>query len=197
MKEVVIASGNAHKVEEFVAMLDGPNVRVRSANDFGGMPEVEESGTTFVENARLKAEALRVQVGPGRSVLADDSGLEVDALDGAPGAYSARFAGIGASDKENRSKLLDALEGKATSERTARFRCVLCWIDESGDVQNFDGACEGLIAETERGDQGFGYDALFIPEGYSETFGELGDSVKSKLSHRARALQKLRDALTA
>lgn len=190
-----IATGNAHKVEEFQILLDGLNLDVQSAKACGGMPEVEENGSTFAANAQIKAEALRAQAPAGAWVMADDSGLEVDALDGAPGIYSARYAGIDASDGDNVVKLLDALKEVPQSQRTARFRCVLCLIDHEGYMTHYDGTCEGHIDTKVQGDSGFGYDPIFIPEGYSESFAQLGDSVKSQLSHRAKAVQWMRSIL--
>ena len=192
---LIIATGNAHKVEEFQILLDGLNFDVQSAKACGGMPEVDENGSTFAANAQLKAEALRAQVPAGAWVLADDSGLEVDALDGAPGIYSARYAGLDASDGDNVVKLLEALKNVPRSQRTARFRCVLCVIDHEGYMTHYDGTCEGRIDTNVQGDGGFGYDPIFIPEGYSESFAQLGDSVKSQLSHRAKAVQWMRSIL--
>jgi XTP/dITP diphosphohydrolase len=189
---LIIATGNAHKVEEFELLLDGLNFDVRSAKACGGMPEVDENGSTFAANAQIKAEALRARAPEGAWVMADDSGLEVDALDGAPGIYSARYAGLDASDGDNVVKLLDALKDVPQSQRTARFRCVLCLIDHEGYITHYDGTCEGHIDTERHGAGGFGYDPVFIPEGYRESFAQLGESVKSQLSHRAKAVQWMR-----
>lgn len=193
--QIIIATGNAHKVLELEQLLAGLGVQVESAAVVGGMPEVEESGQTFAANALLKAAALRALASASAYVLADDSGLEVDALDGAPGVYSARYAGPEASDAENRHQLLTALAGAGDAPRTARFRCVLCLLGPKGEAQYFEGSCEGSITEAERGKEGFGYDSIFMPEGYTKTFGELGESVKQRLSHRANAVHALRDFL--
>ena len=195
--QIIIATGNAHKVLELEHLLAGLEVQVESAAVVGGMPEVEETGQTFAANALLKAEALRALAPASAYVLADDSGLEVDALDGAPGVYSARYAGPNASDAENRHQLLAALAGAGAGvrSRSARFRCVLCLLGPKGEAQYFEGSCEGSITEAERGKEGFGYDSIFMPEGYTETFGELGESVKHRLSHRANAVLALRDFL--
>ncbi|MFQ3271027.1 MAG: XTP/dITP diphosphohydrolase [Lentimonas sp.] len=174
---IIIATGNAHKVEEFELLLAGLDFDVVSAKSCGGMPEVDENGSTFAANAQLKAEALRAQAPADAWVMADDSGLEVDALDGAPGIYSARYAGVDASDAENVVKLLDALKDVPKEARTARFRCVLCVIDHEGYVTHYDGCCEGRLDTAVHGDGGFGYDPIFIPNGYSESFAQLGDSV--------------------
>ena len=193
--QIIIATGNTHKVLELEQLLAGLGVQVESAAVVGGMPEVEETGQTFAANALLKAAALRALASASAYVLADDSGLEVDALDGAPGVYSARYAGPEASDAENRHQLLTALAGADYAPRTARFRCVLCLLGPKGEAQYFEGSCEGSITEAERGKEGFGYDSIFMPEGYTKTFGELGESVKQRLSHRANAVHALRDFL--
>lgn len=190
--QLIIASGNTHKVEEFEQLFSGLDIKVFSAQAAGGMPEVDETGTTFAANAELKAQALLSGAPAGTWILADDSGLEVDYLKGAPGIYSARYAGPSASDAANRDKLLTALSGIDQVNRVARFRCVLCLLNTLGDVMFFDGSCEGSIATEARGAEGFGYDPIFLPEGYQETFGELGESHKSKLSHRAKAVNSLR-----
>ena len=189
---LIIATGNAHKVEEFELLLKGLDFEVQSAKACGGMPEVDENGGTFAANAQIKAEALRAQAPAGAWVMADDSGLEVDALDGAPGIYSARYAGAEASDQDNVVKLLEALKDLPKAKRTARFRCVLCVIDHEGHITHYDGCCEGRIDTEVHGDGGFGYDPIFIPDGYSESFAQLGDSVKSQLSHRAKAVEWMR-----
>ncbi|MEM8868501.1 MAG: RdgB/HAM1 family non-canonical purine NTP pyrophosphatase [Verrucomicrobiota bacterium] len=191
-EQLVIASGNAHKVEEFGDLLAGLGFSVVSAKAFGGMPDVVEDGETFEANAEIKARALRQQVPDEVWVLADDSGLEVDYLDGAPGIYSARYAGADADDAANRVKLLQALDGVEVSERSARFRCVLCVLKPDGERLFFDGSCDGCIASSEQGDMGFGYDSIFIPAGHERTFGQLGDAVKRVLSHRAKAVSAFR-----
>ncbi|NCG08656.1 MAG: RdgB/HAM1 family non-canonical purine NTP pyrophosphatase [Verrucomicrobia bacterium] len=195
--QILIATGNAHKVVELEQLLAGLKVQVDSAARVGGMPEVEESGTTFEANAKLKADALRALAPKEAYVLADDSGLEVDYLEGAPGVYSARYAGPNADDAANRDKLIAALAGVNPVQRTARFRCVLCLLTPIGATQYFEGSCEGVITAQASGSEGFGYDPIFVPEGYRETFGELGEAVKSRLSHRAHAVQALRDFLAA
>lgn len=195
--KLIIATGNLHKVEELIELLKIDNCQIESALTVGGMPEVEETGTTFAANAYLKAQGLLEQIPQGAYVLADDSGLEVDCLDGAPGVYSARYAGLDADDQANREKLLQALKAVSVAQRAARFRCVLCLLTHGADPEYFDGSCEGAIASASQGSEGFGYDPIFIPEGYSQTFGELGEAVKHTLSHRARAVQKLSKRLQA
>ena len=153
------------------------------------LPEVDETGTTFSENARLKAVEISEQV--GGLVLSDDSGLEVDALGGEPGVYSARYAGPGKGTEANNAKLMAELAKLPDAPRSARFRCVMV-VAEAGEVlAEFAGSVEGEIIEDLRGARGFGYDPLFIPQGHSKTFAELGDEVKSKLSHRAIALAQV------
>ncbi|MGJ8653824.1 MAG: RdgB/HAM1 family non-canonical purine NTP pyrophosphatase [Opitutaceae bacterium] len=195
--QLIIATGNAHKVEEFKQLLTGIPFQVVSAKVCGGMPDVEENGGSFVANAQIKAAALRALAPEGAWVMADDSGLEVDALDGAPGVYSARYAGPDATDEDNVAKLLEALGDLPKAERTARFRCVLCVIDEFGLITHYDGTCAGHISTAPNGESGFGYDPVFIPEGYAQTFAELGDTVKGELSHRAKASEWLKDTLKA
>lgn len=189
--DLYIATGNAHKVEELQALLSAnlPDIQVHSAKALGGMPPVVEDQDTFQGNALLKARALW-KVSKGQPVLADDSGLCVDALDGAPGIFSARFAGPGASDADNRAKLLKELAEILERGRKAYFSCVLAYIDANGDEHSFSGECHGAITLEEEGAGGFGYDPIFRPEGFQETFGTLPPETKNCLSHRARALQE-------
>jgi XTP/dITP diphosphohydrolase len=197
MITLIVATGNAHKVGEFEQLLPGCDFAIDSALVCGGMPNVVEDGDSFAANAQLKALALRA-VAPARAwIVADDSGLEVDALGGAPGIYSARYAGEGASDRANLEKLLDELSGLPEAKRSARFRCVLCLIDPEGRERFFEGACTGRIALTPSGSEGFGYDPVFVPDGYAKSFGELGESVKGRLSHRALAVVELRKFFAA
>jgi XTP/dITP diphosphohydrolase len=202
---LLIATRNAHKVAE-ISQLLGSGVAIRALDDFPGSPAVVEDAATFEGNARKKAETLARWLAADRAApdfytLADDSGLEVDALGGAPGAHSARFAattadGPNSPDADNNAKLLRLLEGIPPEKRRARFRCVLALAPTMGGrTVCFEGACEGRIAESPSGAGGFGYDPLFIPEGCAGSFAELGADVKNKISHRARALEKLRDYL--
>ncbi|MGF1657402.1 MAG: RdgB/HAM1 family non-canonical purine NTP pyrophosphatase [Verrucomicrobiales bacterium] len=182
---LVIATGNAHKVQEFVNLLESSfDVEdLHSVRKSWRMPE--ETGKSFAENARIKALALASVC--GEYVLADDSGLEVDALGGAPGIYSARFAGENAGDAENRAKLLAALAGVPVEERSARFWCALCLVKGASVVLECDGVCEGRILDGEQGAGGFGYDPLFVPTGHEESFAQMGQTEKDLLSHRGRA----------
>jgi len=203
---LLIATRNAHKAAEICQILGG-NFCYRTLGDFPDAPAVVEDADTFAGNARKKAESLVRWLPPNPSsdhfyVLADDSGLEVHALGGAPGVHSARFAadGIGglsnSPDSANNAKLLRLLEGMAPERRTARFRCVLALAAAAGGQPVFfEGACEGRIALAASGSGGFGYDPLFVPEGHDHSLAELGEDVKNKLSHRALALEKLRQFL--
>lgn len=189
---LLVSTRNAHKVGEIRAIL-GPPFEVYDLSGLTEMPEVEETGTTFEENAALKAVAASLLFDGW--VIADDSGLEVDALDGQPGVYSARYAGPDAKDADNNALLLKKLAAVPDMSRTARFRCVIVLARAGRKLAAFNGAVEGTIVPDHRGQGGFGYDPIFIPQGYTETFGQLPPEVKNQLSHRAQALQKLRDWL--
>ncbi|MCY3712080.1 MAG: XTP/dITP diphosphatase [Gemmatimonadetes bacterium] len=188
---LVLATRNPGKISEIKALLSG--VRVVPAASFAGCPEPEETGRTFEENALIKARAVSRYT--GRTALADDSGLEVDALDGAPGVRSARYAGTDATDQDNIRRLLDALDGISDADRTARFRCVVAVVVPDGRSWTAEGACEGRILQATRGDAGFGYDPLFVPACYESTFAELDAGVKNRISHRAQALGRITDVL--
>ena len=181
--QLVLATRNPGKVAEIRALLDDLPVTLIPADDVAGAPAVEEDRPTLQGNARKKAEALHAHT--GHPTLADDTGLEVDALGGAPGVHTARFAGPDASFADNNAKLLDVLSD--ASDRSAQFRTVVAFVD-GDDVRYFEGICRGHIAEAPRGEQGFGYDPLFIPEGTSKTFAEMSAEQKNAISHRKRAL---------
>ncbi len=187
-QNLLIATRNNKKKKELQSILSTWDVKLLTLDDFEGMPEIEEDGTTFVENAIKKARVI-AQLS-GCITLADDSGLVVDALGGAPGVYSARFAGLDADDSDNNRKLLDMMKGIAQEQRTARFICVIAVAAPDGLVRTVQGVCEGRIETFGRGEGGFGYDPLFIPEGFQKTFAELGDDEKNRISHRGRALQE-------
>ena len=193
---LLVATHNAHKTGEMRAILADHFETITDLTEVPGMTPPEETGTTFAENSAIKALAASRAL-PEAFVLADDSGLEVDALDGAPGVYSSRYSGEDATDASNREKLLAELArpDRAGASRTARFRCVVTLAKGGEILARFDGAVEGLIAEAESGTGGFGYDPLFIPEGHERSFGELPESVKNGMSHRARALEKFREWL--
>jgi XTP/dITP diphosphohydrolase len=184
---MVIATRNRGKLIEVRQILSDLPVALKSLLDFPQTAEVEETGKTFADNASIKAAAYALQTGAW--TLSDDSGLEVDALDGRPGVYSARYAGFGATDRERMELLLSELERTNDTLRRARFSCAVALSDPTGRIINVStGTCEGRIAEAPRGEGGFGYDPVFIPEGFEQTFGELPDEIKQRISHRARSL---------
>ena len=194
MPRLLLATRNAHKTREFAQIL-APGCQVSDLSSAPDVPKVEEDGQTFEENAILKAVAVsRAVTG---LVVADDSGLEVAALCGAPGVYSARYAGEAARDEENVAKLLSdlAVIKLERTDRRARFCCALALACRGELITVFHGQVAGVIAERPRGDQGFGYDPVFIPAGFDQTFAELGDAVKNQISHRARAIAGLREFL--
>jgi XTP/dITP diphosphohydrolase len=190
---ILLATRNAGKVREVRGMLSGFPVEIVSLLDLPEMPDVVEDGTTFQENALKKARELARRF-PGM-VVADDSGLEVDALQGGPGVRSARYAGEKATDPENNRKLLDELISAPEKRRTARFRCVLALVQPDGREWIAEGSCEGRIASEPRGNRGFGYDPVFLVPELGKTFAELTTEEKNRISHRARALAALRATL--
>jgi XTP/dITP diphosphohydrolase len=207
MTTLIIATRNTHKVGEISAIL-GPEFRCLTLRDFPDAPPVVEDADTFAGNAAKKANELAAWLRaraasdgfpPDALVLADDSGLEVDALHGAPGVHSARFAALdsgapgNSKDADNNAKLLRLLAGVPEDRRTGRFRCVIALAPVAGGAPEvFDGACEGVISRVPSGGGGFGYDPLFVPDGHTQSFAELGEDIKNGLSHRARALEKMR-----
>jgi len=211
MSTLVVATHNRHKTEEIAAVLGDffdhftDLATLAELHGCDSAPEPEENADTFEGNARIKAEAAAIapaidSLGDEVWILADDSGIEADALDGRPGVFSARFAGENATDADNRAHLLQELAAAgahSAEQRTGRFRCVLVLIRNGEEAGVFDGAVEGTITDGERGGEGFGYDPLFIPDGYQQTFGELPASKKMQLSHRGRALEKMSAWLTA
>ncbi|TDI71963.1 MAG: RdgB/HAM1 family non-canonical purine NTP pyrophosphatase [Bacteroidetes bacterium] len=185
MREIVIASGNRGKVREIEMLLKDLAVRTLSLEDFPNAPAVLENKATLEGNAVKKAREIAEFT--GLPAIADDTGLEVDALDGRPGVLSARYAGPDANSEANRRLLLSELDG--IDERSARFRTVAAFVDDD-EVHVFDGTCEGLIAVAERGEGGFGYDSIFVPESDTRTFAEMTAEEKNKVSHRSEAFQK-------
>ncbi|MCW1922378.1 RdgB/HAM1 family non-canonical purine NTP pyrophosphatase [Luteolibacter arcticus] len=183
---LVIATRNAHKTQEIREIL-GARYRVLDVNDFLGLPTVEETGTTFLENATLKAVAISRQV--TGLVLSDDSGLEVDSLGGAPGVWSSSYGGEEGNHPKNNARLMTEMAGM--TGRSARFRCTMVLAENGEVLADFSGTVEGRILDEPYGAGGFGYDPLFAPEGYDQTFAELGAEVKNALSHRGRALAKV------
>ena len=196
MKTVVLATNNAHKVSEITHALDFPGWEFKTLREMGVESEPEEDADTFLGNARIKAAAAREACG-GIAALADDSGLEVDALDGAPGVWSSRFAGEDATDQDNNEKLLADLTDVPDAERTARFVCTLVFIDEDGTEITARGTVEGRIGHTPQGDGGFGYDPLFWPDVFDGacTLAEVPQARKNEVSHRGNALRTLRAKL--
>ncbi|HUB66007.1 MAG TPA: RdgB/HAM1 family non-canonical purine NTP pyrophosphatase [Candidatus Methylacidiphilales bacterium] len=190
-KTLCIATRNRHKVEEMISAL-APLWEVKCSADYPEFAmEIEETGDTFLANATIKAVTTSQAITD--YVLADDSGLETDALDGAPGVFSARYGGIPSSTEKNNAKLLGELARAGAmmpEQRKARYRCVLVLAKEGQALASFDGVCEGTIAPGPKGTQGFGYDPLFVPVGYVKTFGQLTAKTKASLSHRALALKK-------
>jgi XTP/dITP diphosphohydrolase len=183
---LIIATRNSHKTAEIRAMV-GDRFEVLDAGAFPSFPEIEETGATFLDNARLKA--LGISRCIEGWVLSDDSGLEVDALGGAPGVVSSSFGGEEGNHAKNNLRLLEEMAGQA--DRRARFRCTMVLARDGVEQANFTGTVEGTIIDAPKGGGGFGYDPLFIPEGYDQTFAELGDEVKNSLSHRGRALREV------
>lgn len=192
MHQLLLATRNSHKTREFVEIL-GQGFEVRDLAGATELPAVEETGLTFEANAILKAVDTSKYF-PGL-VVADDSGLEVDALDGAPGVYSARYAGARASDTDNIAKLLVELARCDSAPFSARFRCALALAQEGRILQTFNGLVEGTVIGVPRGRAGFGYDPVFQPRGFEQTFGELSSAEKNRISHRAQAIRALRAAL--
>ena len=188
MLQLLAATSNKHKVEEFRKMLNDLNSRVNivTPDTIPNFPELIEDGNSFEENAEKKAEQASAYA--DMAAFADDSGLMVEALDGAPGIFSARYAGDGATDAQRIAKLLDAMKGK--TNRRAKFVCAIAIAYRGDDVALFRGEVCGTIADAPRGTNGFGYDPVFIPEGYDKTFGELSSEVKDSISHRAAAMVK-------
>lgn len=194
--KLVFASNNAHKLEEVRKILS--NIEVVALREIGFFEEIDETGNTLEQNSHLKAQTIWDWLVSKQldtqydGVFADDTGLEIDALGGAPGVYSARWAGEPSNDANNRAKALHEMRG--ISSREAHFRTVITWIGRDVDVQ-VEGLVYGTITETEQGDGGFGYDALFVPQGYSETFATLPAEVKNSISHRGRALEALKKVI--
>jgi XTP/dITP diphosphohydrolase len=186
--QLLVATRNRDKLKEIGAILADLELEILSAADVRNAPEIVEDAPTVRDNAIKKA--VESAKATKMLTLADDTGLEVDALNGEPGVRSARYAGEEASYHENNRKLLAALHGIAVEKRSARFRCVIAIADEKGLVDTVEGICNGVIVDQERGGGGFGYDPLFIPDGQVKSFGELSPDVKNRISHRAKALQK-------
>lgn len=191
MKKLILATHNRHKCEELSAMIDG-NWEVVSLDDINITEDIPETGNTFMENARQKAEYVRQRMGDDVEILADDSGLEVSALNGEPGVRSARYAGETHNDSANTAMLLENLKG--TNDRSARFVTVLAYM-HNGKTEYFEGEVKGTIIDECRGNGGFGYDPVFVPLGYEQTFAELPAEVKNSMSHRGNAFRAWKESL--
>ena len=191
-RKLVLATHNSHKQQEMSALLSHLGIIIVGLDDFPQIGEIEETGTTLLENSLIKARTVHKIT--GLPALADDTGLEVDALDGAPGVYSARYAGNNPSYEDNINKLLFELKGLQLDNRNARFRTVISFVDDNEELLS-EGVIEGVITLDSRGRDGFGYDPIFQPESYDRTFAEMEQDEKNLISHRARALEKMKKIL--
>ncbi len=187
--DIIIATSNQNKLKEFKALLKDHKINILSLKDFSQIPAVVEDGKNFYENALKKATTVVRYT--GKLTIADDSGIEVEALGGKPGVYSSRFAGEDASDEENNARLMKELQGIPPDKRGACFKCALVIAKSEGETAFVEGECRGTIIEELRGHYGFGYDPLFLVPEYNKTFSEITPEEKNKISHRAKALQKL------
>ncbi|NJM52419.1 MAG: RdgB/HAM1 family non-canonical purine NTP pyrophosphatase [Blastocatellia bacterium] len=188
--ELLIATKNAGKIREIEKLLADLPITLRNTGEFTDLIEPEETGATFAENATLKAKYYAEKTGIWS--LADDSGLEVEALEWRPGVFSARYGGADATNEEKIAKLLNELEQTDSNSRLARFVCSMVIADKSGEIQFLtEGVCQGEIAFIPQGSNGFGYDPVFVPKGFSQTFGQLSGEIKHKISHRSRAIEKI------
>lgn len=193
--ELVVATKNKKKLSEIRDLLKGLKVEITSLADYPNSPRIIENGKTFQENARIKA--LKIARFTKKLTLGEDSGLEVDALAGAPGVRSSRFSGKNKSDIQNNLKLMHLLEGVPTVKRTAHYRCAVALADNKGLIFETEGSCSGRIGFEQKGSAGFGYDPLFVIPKYKKTFAELGERIKHKMSHRFRALKPLRKIIAS
>lgn len=194
-KILYIATGNAHKLGEFSEMFKDLPIKIQGISHLDSYDTPEETGTTFAQNAHIKADSLfqhltKIKI-PFDFVLADDSGLVCDDLNGEPGVHSARFAGIGATASQNNKKLIDEFKKITQVTRAAHFACVLCLFDQNGNSKQFEGRCDGLITLDPKGGHGFGYDPLFYLPEFNQSMAELAPEIKNRISHRARAFQAL------
>ncbi len=193
-RKLVVSTGNEHKIEEIRDILKGLPIEVLSKKDVGlGNLDIVEDGNSLEENSIKKAKGLADKL--DYMVLADDSGLFVDALNGEPGVYSSRYGGEEGNYKKNNDKLLEELKDVPLEERKAKFITVMALITEDKEILVVKGECKGSIGIEPKGSNGFGYDPLFVPDGYTKTFAELGDNIKNKISHRAKALENLREKI--
>ena len=193
MKEIIIATKNKGKAKDFEALLEPMGYRVLTLHDVAPHRDVEETGDTFEANAILKAEAIAQEL--QATVIADDSGLEIDALGGEPGVYSARYSGEERNDESNIDKVLQKMVQVPENARTARFRCVLAVATPGEETSIFEGTCEGLITDERKGDNGFGYDSVFYVPALEKTMAEMKPSEKASVSHRGNAIRELGKAM--
>ncbi|WP_096202769.1 XTP/dITP diphosphatase [Bacillus sp. FJAT-45350] len=193
-KEIIIATKNKGKVREFEALFSEKGITIQSLLDYPDVPDVIEDGETFAENAAKKAETIAKHF--QKMVISDDSGLIVDALDGRPGVYSARYAGIEKDDEKNYQKVLEELSGVPTERRTARFHCSLAVASPNKETVIVDGTCEGIITETPVGENGFGYDPIMYISELNKTMAQLSQEEKNQISHRKAALKKLENEIS-
>ncbi len=193
MTELVVATKNKGKLKEIRELLQGLDLKITSLRDYPGAPGIVEDGKTFKANALKKAATISIWT--GKLVLGEDSGLQVPALGNKPGVFSARFAGEKATDDQNNARLLKMLRGVPPARRQARYRCLAALTDAEGIIDVVSGSCSGIIAPRPRGQNGFGYDPLFLIPRYGKTFGELPPEVKDRMSHRFRAMKKIRNVL--
>ena len=193
MKELVVATKNKGKLREIKELLKDFDLKITSLEDYPDAPAIEEDGKTFNQNALKKAVTIAMYA--KKLTLGEDSGLEVKALGNKPGIYSARFSGEGATDRKNNLKLLRSLKDMPLKKRQACYRCAAALVDDKKIIDVVSGSCQGIITEKSRGENGFGYDPLFLVPKYNKTFGELDGSIKAKMSHRAKALKKIKKVL--
>lgn len=192
-QRIVFASKNKGKIRELKALLEGMDIELLSLYDFPNAPEIEEDGESFFENSLKKARAISEY--SGMTVIADDSGLEVDSLGGAPGIHSARYSGVGATDQKNISKLLAEMQSVSDGKRGASFRCALVLYGTNGECEAFEGELRGIIGHRPSGSEGFGYDPIFIVPEYGLTVAQLDPATKNKISHRGKAFARLKESL--
>ncbi|MFZ1323228.1 MAG: RdgB/HAM1 family non-canonical purine NTP pyrophosphatase [Ignavibacteria bacterium] len=194
MKKILIASGNSHKINEISSIVsDIPNLEMTTLNNFGISLEVEENGSTLEGNALIKAKAVYNLL--EMPVISDDTGLFTNSLNGEPGIYSARYAGNNATYEDNCNKLLDNLKEINDDKLQAEFKCCICLLINLNEYYFFEGICRGKICRSPKGENGFGYDPVFLPDGFEKTFAELNEEEKNVISHRGRALEKLKEFL--
>jgi XTP/dITP diphosphohydrolase len=194
MAVIILATNNLHKIRELKTLLALPGVEFRTLGELEGAPSLREDGSSFRDNALQKARV--VNSATGVPSLADDSGLEVFYLNGRPGVFSARYAGVNSTDALNNEKLLAEMRGVAPRRRRAQFRAVLAFVDGAKEIIT-EGICQGTLGESERGTNGFGYDPIFIPDGFARTYAELTAEEKNRISHRSHAARRMREALGA